>query len=254
MTATLTTLFIILLAIAAFGFWRGRRLRQKREESLIQKLEEDSRRTLTEATQLIEGASQKAEAVLEEAQKQGLHAEAAQKLVTKLFEDEYQKTFQALIKSSNEQFSKYIATLQDESTKLQTTINDFLKTNVDGLLSRFEGNLKLIQDRAVSSQEEAEQSMKTRVNELMVNFEQKLSSFLSTSQEKSLDAVNLEVKSAKELIDTYKQQQLSLVDASIVSVLEKTLNLVMRKKLTLRDQVDLVFESLEKAKAEKFLV
>lgn len=254
MALTLTILLYILLGVLIFGFWRERRLRQKQEQSLIQRLEDDSRNSFSQATQLIEGASTKAEAVLEEAQKEGLHAQAAQKLVTKLFEDEYQKTFQALIKSSNEEFSKYIQTLQNQSTDLQTSLNDFLKTNVDGLLSRFENNLKLIQDRAVASQEEAEGSMKTRVNELMINFEQKLSTFLSTSQEKSLDAVNLEVKSAKELIDTYKQQQLSLVDASIVSVLEKTLNLVMRKKLTLRDQVDLVFESLEKAKAEKFLV
>lgn len=254
MALTLTILLYILLGVLIFGFWRERRLRQKQEQSLIQRLEDDSRNSFSQATQLIEGASKKAEAVLEEAQKEGLHAQAAQKLVTKLFEDEYQKTFQALIKSSNEEFSKYIQNLQNQSTDLQTSLNEFLKTNVDGLLSRFENNLKLIQDRAVASQEEAEGSMKTRVNELMINFEQKLSTFLSTSQEKSLDAVNLEVKSAKELIDTYKQQQLSLVDASIVSVLEKTLNLVMRKKLTLRDQVDLVFESLEKAKAEKFLV
>src|SRR3989344_5617881 len=64
----------------------------------------------------------------------------------------------------------------------------------------------------------------------------------------------LEPKSARQLIDSYKSQQMAIVDENIVAVLERTLNLVLKQKLTLKDQMDLVAEALEKAKLEKFLV
>jgi hypothetical protein len=56
------------------------------------------------------------------------------------------------------------------------------------------------------------------------------------------------------LIDTYKVQQMNVIDENIMAMLEKTLSLVLAKNLDLKDQMDLVYESLEKAKAEKFVV
>jgi hypothetical protein len=47
---------------------------------------------------------------------------------------------------------------------------------------------------------------------------------------------------------------MNVIDENIMAMLEKTLSLVLAKNLDLKDQMDLVYESLEKAKAEKFVV
>ena len=46
---------------------------------------------------------------------------------------------------------------------------------------------------------------------------------------------------------------MTLLNNNIVAMLEKTLSLVISKKLTLKDQVDLVYEALEEAKIERFI-
>ena len=43
---------------------------------------------------------------------------------------------------------------------------------------------------------------------------------------------------------------MEVLDENIVAVLEKTLNVVVGKKLTLGDQTELVYEALEQAKKE----
>ncbi len=43
-------------------------------------------------------------------------------------------------------------------------------------------------------------------------------------------------------------------DENIIAMMEQTLSIVLAKKLSLKDQLDLVYEALEKAKVEKFVV
>lgn len=105
-------------------------------------------------------------------------------------------------------------------------------------------------DNAVSSSELA---LRERINDVIEKFEQNLSQFLTQTQDESSKAITLEMQSARQLIQTYKTEQFNLIDENIVATLERTLNLVLAKKLSLKDHIDLVFESLEKAKAEKFL-
>lgn len=246
----------VILAVFMLLFLREKYLREK-ERSLSEELQLDSKlisKALAESKLLIDKSVQKANQILEEAAKSGLKAATASDMGTQLVQEEYRKILDNAFTASQTHFQKYTANLEKQSQELENKVNEYLKSSVEGLLSRFESNLKTIQDRALTSQEESEQSLRAKTAESLINFEQNISNFLAESQEKSLQAINLEVKSARELIETYKQQQFSLIDENIVAVLERTLNLVLRKKLTLKDQVDLVFESLEKAKAEKFLV
>ena len=99
-----------------------------------------------------------------------------------------------------------------------------------------------------------EQLIEQKINQLFESFEENLSSFLTQTQQQSVKSVELEMQAARQLIQTYKQQQFKLIDENIVSMLERTLSLVLVKKLSLKEQIDLVYESLEKAKAEKFIV
>lgn len=144
--------------------------------------------------------------------------------------------------------------MQQNSAQLEQNVQEAMKQNSTTLMQRFNQNLQIIQDQTVQAEQQSEAILKGKVNEMLLDFEQRLSAFLASSEQKSLDAINLEVKSARELIETYKKQQLSLVDENIIAVLERTLALVLRRHLKLDEQMDLVFESLEKAKEEKFFV
>jgi hypothetical protein len=102
-------------------------------------------------------------------------------------------------------------------------------------------------------QEAAEGDIKFRLNNFLENFEANMSQFFINAEQKSLESINLELKSARNLIDSYKSQQLAIIEENIVAVLERTMAIVLKEKLNLNDQVDLVYEALEKAKKEKFL-
>lgn len=157
--------------------------------------------------------SQKLEQAFEQKFKEGA-TEAQQIFATDL------KTFTQNVEKSHEEYLLYLESLKADLQKIQF---------------------------------ESSQQVKGSINSIFEKFEQNLTDFLTESEEKTVKSIELELRAARELIDSYKSQQLKLVDENIVAVLERTLNLVLAKKLTLKDQTDLIYESLEKAKQEKFI-
>lgn len=109
-----------------------------------------------------------------------------------------------------------------------------------------------IEQNILTNQTQNLTQMSDKVNQVLLKFEQNLADFLSKAENQSLESINLELRSARQLIDTYKSQQFSIIDENIIAVLERTISLVLKEKLTLKDQLDLVHESLERAKLEKF--
>lgn len=118
----------------------------------------------------------------------------------------------------------------------------------------FTDYLQQLSSQATTSTAESEKIVRDRINKLFDNFEQSLSNYLTNTQQQSVRAITLEVQAARQLIETYKTEQFRLVDENIVAMLERTLSLVLVKKMTLKEHVDLVYESLEKAKVEKFII
>ena len=125
------------------------------------------------------------------------------------------------IASSQDQLIKFIADLQTRSAQLEKTSKDITEK---------------------------------KISELFEHLETRLSDFLIQTETKTTTSIELELKASRELIETYKTQQLKLIDENILAMMEQTLNIVLGKKLSLNDQLDLVYESLEKAKLEKFIV
>lgn len=136
-----------------------------------------------------------------------------------------------IIQSASKKAQEILATAQMQSTKISED-NKRTYEKLEELLAN---------------------SIRERSNSFFEKFEENLSTYLTTTQQQSVKAIELELQSARNLIDTYKTTQLNLVDENIIAMLERTLSLVLIKKLSLQDQVELVYESLEKAKAEKFL-
>ena len=106
--------------------------------------------------------------------------------------------------------------------------------------------------------EEAETVSKSqreqRINALFEGLETKLSDFLIQTEQKTTTSIELELTSTRQLIETYKNAQLKLIDENIIAMMEQTLNIVLGKKLTLKDQLEFVYEALERAKIDKFIV
>ena len=119
--------------------------------------------------------------------------------------------------------------------------------------AEFEKYLQGLQLLAQNSLSQNEEAIKNHTNTFFEKFEENLSTYLTSTQQQSSKALDLEMQAARNLIETYKNNQLKLVDENILAILETTLSLVLAKKLSLQDQMELVFDSLEKAKAEKFI-
>jgi len=183
-----------------------------------------------EAYEVMENATKKAEDLISDAETDSLKIATSAKMGTELFESEYNKKLEGVLDKAQLDFSK----------KLEES------------MEHYKSLISSLEQTSQETQKETEDAMKTRINAALLSFEQNLSNYLSQAEQKSFESINLELKSARSLIDTYKQQQLELIDENIVAVLERTLSLVLRDKLTLKDQMDLVFEALEKAKIEKF--
>jgi len=124
-------------------------------------------------------------------------------------------------------------------------------TNSQSQLINFMADL---QKRSIAFEEASRVSTEKRIADLFERLETKLSDFLVQTESKTANSIELELKAARELIETYKTQQLKLIDENVVAMMEQTINIVLGKKLSLQDQLDLIYEALEKAKIEKFIV
>jgi len=114
--------------------------------------------------------------------------------------------------------------------------------------------MKDLQKRSADFEEASRSSTEAKINQIFERLESKLSDFLIQTEQKTTSSIELELKSTRQLIETYKNQQLKLIDENIIAMMEQTLTLVLAKKLSLKDQLDLVYEALAKAKVEKFIV
>ncbi len=229
----LTTLFSITVLVLYF---KERNQRQQLAKTILE-LQTQPDWATKEGKAVMLSAQKKAQSIIEEADIEALKTSAGADMAAKLirsqlsaFEEEYQKKFEHNMELLRQDFQKYIGSTEGQ-------YQDFLKQ---------------LEQQGSKMSEDVEAAAKAKINQVLFNFEQNLANFLAESEQKSLDAVQLELRSARQLIDTYRQEQLKIIDENVVAVLEQTLSLVVRNKLTLKDELDMVYESLEKAKAEKF--
>lgn len=178
--------------------------------------------------QLLHSAIKKAQAILAQAELEGIKIISQSKL------------------SSGKLDEKYSEAIKNEATLAEKQ-----------LLLAEETYVKFLEDlKALSQKRETDTMELTRqnINRVFGQLEERLSAFLVTTEQKTTSSIELELKSARSLIETYKTQQLQLIDENIVAIMERTLALVLNKKLSLKDQLDLIYEALEKAKVEKFII
>lgn len=227
----LLPIVVAIIALAtALGIFTFEYRRYRKKE-----LEEKSFLNTPEAEKsynLLHQAMKKAQTIIGAAELESLKVVSEGKYGVRKLEAKYEEEFAEALGKLESDFSR-------EALEAEKSFIQYLAD----LRTRSEQTQNLLQD--ISRQKTAE---------LFERFEQNLSNFLTQTQGQSMNAVSLELQAARQLIDTYKAQQLALIDENIIAMLEKTLSLVLSKKLSLKDHMELVYESLEKAKVEKFIV
>lgn len=201
--------------------------------------EKDLEESQKKGYEILHQSIKKAQALLANAELEGLRLVAGTKLATNKLDTQYADQLSRSLELSQNTIAKEI----DETKKAITLANQQFMN----FLNELGASAKNIE---TSSQTLTNQ----RISELFEKFETRLSDFLIKTEQQSTHSIELELRSTRQLIETYKTQQIALIDENIVAMMEQTLNLVLAKKLSLKDQLDLVYEALEKAKIEKFIV
>lgn len=181
-------------------------------------------------------------------------------LTEKISKDTKQKSLQ-LLKAAQMAETEVLAEGNFVTQKLilefKAKIDDLIKASEKSLTNQQDQLIHFMADlqkRAEQFEQASKATTEQRINDTFERLENKLSDFLIQTEQKTASSIELELKAARQLIETYKQQQLKLIDENIIAMLEQTMNLVLSKKLSLKDQLELVYQALEKAKVEKFIV
>ena len=139
---------------------------------------------------------------------------------------------------------------------LSKTYNNY-KEKFEQKAEKAEGEfVQFLADLQVRSQQTdslIESVKKERIDTLFDTLETRLSTVIDETVTKTLATIQKELEDSRKNVQEYTNKQLSLIDQNAIDLLEKTLSIVLIKKMSLRDQLDLVYEALEKAKLEKFL-
>lgn len=214
----------ITTATAILFYLREYNQRKKLEaegDKFLQQIKEKGWETLNQSLK-------KSQATIAQAELEGIKVVAESKLDTAKFEQDFSQQLSGALNASKQ-------TITAAQAQLLTFMQDLQKRSEE-----FEEAQK------VSGQE--------RINQLFNRIENQLADFLIQTAQKTTSSIELELKASRQLIDTYKTEQLKLIDENIIAMMEQTLSIVLAKKMSLKDQLDLVSEALEEAKVEKFIV
>ncbi|MDP3733367.1 MAG: hypothetical protein Q8Q91_02380 [Candidatus Daviesbacteria bacterium] len=216
--AAATAVVAIILYLREYN---QRKKLQSEGDKFLQQIKEKGWETLNQSIK-------KSQAILGQAELEGIKVAAETKFETAKLEEAYQSKLEEVLKQSEEKI-----------TQAQNQLLQFMQD---------------LQKRSGEFEQASQSSGQERINQLFERLETKLSDFLIQTEQKTTSSIELELKAARQLLDTYKSEQLKLIDENIMAMMEQTLSLVLAKKLSLKDQLDLIYEALEKAKIEKFIV
>lgn len=180
---------------------------------------------------ILSKALTKAHSIITRAQQEGSDIIHETESTTKTLAQHYQEELDQITKNLEAQITQ----------EVQKAESDFAK---------YLGSLK---SHADASTGQVHKYVQTRADQTFTSLDQQLAETVKQLHIRSATAIEEELKKARQAVETYKAEQTRVVDNNIVAILEKTLNLVLTKKLTLKDHMDLVYEALEKAKVEKMI-
>lgn len=181
-----------------------------------------------EANTIVGKAMTDAGNIVADAQQSGLKMLSQEKIASTEFMDSFAKSLQNIEAAFREQIGQS-AGKADESFVMLTS----------ELEKAIEAHMK-----------ENEKVFAEKTDTMVTKTQSLLDSFTSEIQNKVREQVEAEMEAAKKEIAEYKTRRMAVIDERIIDIIEAVMKMVLGKKLTVADQSDLVYTSLEEAKKE----
>ncbi|MEK7611422.1 MAG: hypothetical protein AAB486_03580 [Patescibacteria group bacterium] len=223
---------LFFLVIIALSIKLLKTRRQLRRHTLTPNQELQVEESHRRADQIIHKAIKRAQQLLVKSELEGLNFLAQQKIESRKIEAEHRRNISSLL----EEMSYKLTTGTEEAEKTYKKFLADLEEHLAADLSR--------------KQTVLDGKIDTFFNETTVL----LNSFVTELQKQTQVQIDKEIGNARNIIGEYRRQRLEIVDENVVSILEKTLNITLGKKLTLAEQTELVYEALEEAKKGNLFV
>lgn len=151
---------------------------------------------------------------------------------------------------SNKYGAQYLKQLQEFQTTMQDQLRESLKKTEGSYEVMMQQTNQTIGQHIAQNQLQLEQ----KAAELINGTQHTLNSFISEVQETVKEQVNKELVSTRQYAQEYKQRKIAAIDDNLVELIEKTVALALGKILPMKDQTDLIYKALEKAKNEHVFV
>ena len=137
----------------------------------------------------------------------------------KITQDTRQKSFQ-LLHAAELAETEVIAGAKYQLDSLLLTSEKSITASQEQLIA-FMADL---QKRSAEFEEASRKTGEARIGQLFDRLEERLSDFLVSTEQKTTSSIELELKATLQLIDTYKEQQIKLIDENVIAMMEQTLN------------------------------
>lgn len=231
----LTDLALALVAtLLAILYLRELLLRRQ----LVRNEQQEVEKARLSAQSIIDNAVKKSQDIIAQSETSSLKILADSKQGLSKGQAIYDEELRRILQQFESGIANELTTTHDRIIKSQSAQEKFLAE----LDTRFENFQKTIQ--ATLSKEAAASTE---------SFKDNLATSLRSIEDRTTAAVEKDLADEHLAVQHFQEAQIKTVRENLVAILERTFNLVLTKKLTLKDHVDLINESFEEAKKEKFL-
>lgn len=176
-----------------------------------------------------------------------------EKISTESKEPELFAQEEKLIAQSQVYTKKAEESFEEELSQFRNAIQQNFEKELHSAIGDFNLYLKGLKNESEAFQKELEDKLAQQASDRIEAAFSDTKKALKDTQEKVHALVEEEVKAVKDTVLAYKEARFKAIDDQTISILEDTLKLFLAKRLTVADHVEEVFESLEQAKAEKFI-
>lgn len=125
-----------------------------------------------------------------------------------------------------------------------------------GQLASFSGQyskiLSKLEKTVQNDCEKNRQDLKTMTDKYLGETKIALSGLIEAAAKRVDDELTKQLQGTRTELEDYKKQQIEKIDNEIATLVEKTIYRTLGKGLSLKDQIDIIYESLAEAKEESF--